>query len=222
MNAAKDVCRLYIFTSIIFACGCASFSDTKYEVGQSIRTRAAWREIDSGLLFSNYSADFARGWKAGFRSVLVGGDGRPPVVPPRRYWNPTPLRECNHADQQEWLSGFAAGAKAARCHTTHHPIRPFLSSCCNPSYLEGPYSASEVVAPILNFQSTPASDFPVFESEAACTIRLLGIEPVRPDAGSSGRTLAIPIPADTTLPDKDMTKELSPKPRSEDKSGDLQ
>lgn len=220
MNAAKDVCRLYFFASIILSCGCAFTSDARYEATQTLRVVNAWREFDQGLLFSKYSADYARGWKAGFRSVLVGGDGRPPVLPPRRYWDPSLFRDCSNAGQQEWLKGFSAGAVAAKSHNKQHFVRPFFSSChsdsCSPTF----EAARLTPPPIQHVQTTPAVEFD--QPAPACTIRLLGIEPIDAAEDVDDNSWPIAMPADSTLPSEDMTKELSPKPAFEDNSGDKQ
>lgn len=220
MNAAQDVCRLYLFASMILSCGCALTSDARYEFTQTMRARSAWRDFDKGLLFSSHSGDYALGWKAGFRSVLVGGDGRPPVVPPRRYWDPTIFRGCNISKQQDWMQGFAAGAVAARRHSGQHYIRPFFSACCSATCSSNFEVTGPAPSPIQKIQTTPAVDFHATDTQPACTIRLLGIEPINAVELVPEDPWAIPIPPDSKLPGVNTTRQLSPEPAFEDSLGD--
>src|SRR5262245_36433225 len=49
----------------------------------------AWANFVGALPDGQYSPDFAVGFKAGFEDYLfAGGNGEPPVVPPRGYWKP--------------------------------------------------------------------------------------------------------------------------------------
>ena len=220
MNAAQDVCRLYLFASMILSCGCALTSDARYELTQTLRARSAWRNFDKGLLFSSHSSDYACGWKAGFRSVLVGGDGRPPVVPPRRYWNPAIVHGCNISRQQDWMKGFAVGAVAARSHSGQHYIRPFFSACCSGTYQSNFVGTGPAPSPIQKIHSIPAVDLHAVDAQPACRIRLLGMEPIDTVEPVPENPWAIPIAPDLKLPGVNATRVLSPEPAFEDSLGD--
>ena len=100
--------------------GCAGFDDMRYEHVQKKRTCSAWRCYDSQSS-CHYGCDYEEGWKAGYYDVLTGGCGEPPVVAPRKYWNPHKI--INHCDQKRnrWYVGFQDGAAAAkRCPDTHY------------------------------------------------------------------------------------------------------
>jgi len=59
------------------------------------------------------SRHFRAGFRAGFHDVLHGGDGRPPVLPPPRYWTVFYRRPAGHKAIQDWFDGFKAGAQWA-------------------------------------------------------------------------------------------------------------
>ena len=100
--------------------GCATFDDVRYEHTQKKRTCAAWRCYDSQSS-CHFGCDYEDGWKAGYYDVLTGGCGEPPVVAPRKYWNPhTILKNCDQR-RNRWYVGFQDGAAAAKnCPDTHY------------------------------------------------------------------------------------------------------
>lgn len=60
------------------------------------------------------SAHAARGFKDGFVDyVVLGGDGTPPVLPPRRYWRNEFQSPCGQQAIDDWFLGFSAGAEVA-------------------------------------------------------------------------------------------------------------
>ena len=186
-------------TFLIIACclvstlmGCTSMRHCRFELIQQIRTSRAWAEFDStdgNCVFSQYASDYRCGWKAGYYNVLSGGDGRPPVIPPEKYWNPSLFRDCDSCGQREWCSGFRDGAVTARCHADSHLIRPCPSAWCGvrPSVAETCDTCDRAAPPVV--------------------IRLLGIEPVAaPDFEADPGLIApaehavweFPLPVDGT------------------------
>ena len=77
--------------------GCTALSDCKYETGQKIRTSQAWHEFD-GCNQQCFTSDYRDGWRKGYYDILTGGDGRPPVVPPKKYWKPPVARTSGTLD----------------------------------------------------------------------------------------------------------------------------
>jgi hypothetical protein len=75
----------------------------------------AWAQFESALPDACYSDDFADGFKAGFADFLwAGGNGDPPVVPPRQYWKPQYESPQGQQMMQDWFRGFRHGAAVAR------------------------------------------------------------------------------------------------------------
>jgi hypothetical protein len=58
--------------------------------------------------------DFQAGFRAGYADFLTyGGDGRPPLLPPRKYWRVRGRSPEGRRAEQDWFAGFAAGAAHA-------------------------------------------------------------------------------------------------------------
>jgi hypothetical protein len=59
--------------------------------------------------------DYALGFRDGFVDyVYAGGEGEPPPVPPRKFWNIGWRKDQNDAAAYEWFAGYRHGAQAAR------------------------------------------------------------------------------------------------------------
>ncbi len=154
-------CYVLIVASMIASLtGCAAFQNCKYELHQRAFTTMAWSDFDANKKFrvvSSHTADFKRGWKAGFYSVITGGECRPPVVPPKKYWEPPLLFSCNECGCKEWYAGFKCGANVARHQPDYHYIKPWFSAPC---------------------PSSEPCQIDSCESVEPHPIRLLGIEPI--------------------------------------------
>lgn len=118
--------RHWVATLGLLACsGCASYQDWQHSSVNHARARWSWWTDDSisgtGWVYS----DFASGYRAGWYSVAMGGDGRPPAVPPREYWKPWYQSADGAQAIQNWFEGFQSGAIAAEaagvCHYTLVP-----------------------------------------------------------------------------------------------------
>lgn len=106
--------------------GCTALSDCKYELGQKIRTGQAWHEFD-GCNKQCFTGDYRDGWKRGYYDVLTGGDGRPPVVPPKKYWKPPVFTEHDPSRQNEWYTGYQDGAACAKSQPDFHFVPTFMA-----------------------------------------------------------------------------------------------
>jgi hypothetical protein len=87
---------------------------------RSIKTYRAWadeawcRALSSGadLCLSDH---YAAGFKDGFVDyVYAGGNGEPPPVPPRRFWNVSERNVTGQNAGTEWFAGFRHGSQVAR------------------------------------------------------------------------------------------------------------
>lgn len=114
------------FALFLSLSGCTALSDCKYEVGQKIRTGQAWHEFD-GCNDQCFTCDYRDGWKKGYYDVLTGGDGRPPVVPPKKYWKPPVFAEHDPSRQNDWYTGYQDGASCAKAQPDFHYVPTFMA-----------------------------------------------------------------------------------------------
>jgi len=54
------------------------------------------------------------GFKAGYVSVALGGDGCPPTLPPRTYWSGSYQNSKGHEKMHTWFHGYSFGVLAAK------------------------------------------------------------------------------------------------------------
>jgi hypothetical protein len=98
--------------------GCTSLQDCVVDTEVSLRNKVlaqhAWNNWSWCYEDLDHPFHFAKGFKAGYRNILDGGNGCQPTLPPRCYWKPcfqTPEGQCKiHA----WFDGFSHGALAAK------------------------------------------------------------------------------------------------------------
>lgn len=121
------------FALFLSLCGCTSLADCKYELRQKIRTSQAWHEFD-GCNDQCFTCDYHDGWKKGYYDVLTGGDGRPPVVPPKRYWKPPVFAEHDPTRQNDWYTGYQDGAACAKTQPDFHYVPTFMAPSVHPHY----------------------------------------------------------------------------------------
>ena len=63
---------------------------------------------------TNFSEDFRDGFVEGFSDYLTyGGDGKPPLQPPRKYWRLNLRGPEEKMAVNDWYSGFTTGSNAA-------------------------------------------------------------------------------------------------------------
>lgn len=121
------------FALFLSLSGCTSLSDCKYEMGQKIRTGQAWHEFD-GCNDQCFTLDYRDGWKQGYYDVLTGGDGRPPIVPPKKYWKPPVFTEHDPSRQNDWFIGYQDGASCAKSQPDFHYVPTFMAPSTHPTY----------------------------------------------------------------------------------------
>lgn len=78
--------------------------------------RLAWnRVVAEHPECGDSSPDFAAGFEAAYVDYLYrGGDGRPPVVPPRPYWNIERRFNEDNTPAHDWLAGYQLGSASAQ------------------------------------------------------------------------------------------------------------
>jgi hypothetical protein len=75
----------------------------------------AWLAERGGCPDVAGDADYALGFRDGFVDyVYAGGDGQPPPVPPRRYWNVALRGPAGKGAAAQWFAGYRHGANVAR------------------------------------------------------------------------------------------------------------
>lgn len=125
--------RWRAFALFLSLSGCTAMSDCKYEMGQKIRTSQAWHEFD-GCNDQCFTCDYRDGWKKGYYDVLTGGDGRPPVVPPKKYWKPPVFTEHDPSRQNDWYTGYQDGVSCAKAQPDFHYVPTFMAPTMHPAY----------------------------------------------------------------------------------------
>jgi hypothetical protein len=74
----------------------------------------AWRFRRSLYRGQPQFFDFGEGFRAGYVNIASGGDGCPPALPPRRYWNYGFQTAEGQSKVAAWFAGFPEGVRAAK------------------------------------------------------------------------------------------------------------
>lgn len=95
------------------ATGCAEFQELKIDYRNRYLAKEAWESLQETYDCMNYEKDFGRGFRQGYYEVAMGGNGCPPVLPPRRYWSVRYMSMEGRARTEAWFAGFRYGALVA-------------------------------------------------------------------------------------------------------------
>lgn len=110
--------RTLVFAALAGLTGCASMCDTCINVETDTRNhilaQKAWGEWSWAYDNLDHPVHFARGFKAGYRDVLDGGNGCQPALPPKVYWKPCYQTPDGRCKTYAWFDGFSHGALAAK------------------------------------------------------------------------------------------------------------
>lgn len=178
-HQGRSGCRLMIMIVLVGASGCSAVRNEHQAMNQAIRAHHAWRSFDTGVFISSHSADYALGWKSGYRSVMAGGDGRPPVIPPKRYWDPQFFRQSDPQGQSEWHQGFLCGAANALKKPAQHFVRPLRTQCHIPQPQAIPHpSEPYVYEPPSSVPYEAAAPLPENTANQQLTIEPLATKPL--------------------------------------------
>ena len=152
-----------------------------------ISARDAFIDIMAVSSRSTISIDFEDGFIEGYADYMTyGGDGLPPIIPNRKYWNSNYRNLYGNQAINDWQNGFSSGANAAKASS----IREFQtiplsyseeSAFSNESYLIAepifPKDKTEAIEhrnnkqihelpnPISDFKNLPLSEFDFSEEE---------------------------------------------------------
>ena len=132
--AARVLAGVAVVVLVAPLVGCSTMNDLKYTMTQKHRTCSAWKCYQANSS-CDFGCDYECGWKAGYYDVLTGGCGEPPVVAPKKYWEPGRIiAECDKG-RHRWYVGFQDGAAAAkRCPDTHYLKLWMPPASCKPAF----------------------------------------------------------------------------------------
>jgi hypothetical protein len=117
---------------------------------------AAWAQYQADHMGTDFSCDFALGFKEGYEDFLyAGGSGEPPPVPPRYYWRPEFESPAGQQAVRDWFAGFRAGAAAARQSGHRNLVVVPASTALSPSLPSSPQQQESASPPR---QASPAGE----------------------------------------------------------------
>ena len=87
----------------------------------------AWGGCQNRCAKSEFAPDIKRGFVAGYMATCMGGDGRIPMVPERRYWSN--WYRCKYGQRciNAWYMGYPMGVNAARQRGYHRLEAPEIT-----------------------------------------------------------------------------------------------
>ncbi|MCH2211186.1 MAG: hypothetical protein MK110_07775 [Fuerstiella sp.] len=107
-----------LMPAVMSLTGCASLTmkvaDIESRVRNTYHAQKAWNECSWCYDELDHPFHFSRGFKAGYGSVIEGGNGCQPTLPPRRYWMPRFQSAKGRSKINAWFDGYSHGALAAQ------------------------------------------------------------------------------------------------------------
>lgn len=128
----RKSCVLVLAVASLAATGCTTCQDSFVELEMDLRnhvlSQQGWNEWSWCYEDLDYPWHFAKGFKAGYRNILEGGNGCQPTLPPRLYWKPCYQTPEGRGKINAWFDGFSHGALAAQQdgygHLQQIPLSP--------------------------------------------------------------------------------------------------
>jgi hypothetical protein len=77
--------------------------------------KMAWHRSRDLYADVAYPFDFGQGFRDGYESVCMGGEGCPPAMPPRHYWSHHYQCDEGRCQIMAWYDGYHHGVLAAQC-----------------------------------------------------------------------------------------------------------
>src|SRR5687768_15878605 len=122
-SRAIFACALFSLGCLATSSGCTAvqgienaftYNDTTNEFvlgwRNSVWARQAWHERKNQFAGENQIVDFGEGFRAGYEDVAGGGNGCPPGIAPRKYWNWKYQSPEGQAKVAAWFAGYPHGA----------------------------------------------------------------------------------------------------------------
>lgn len=97
-----------------------------------VKSRMAWRDHNDAYDNHPYKSAFGHGFRDGYSAICNGGDGCPPSLPPRCYWNDC-FGDCEGKPKvAAYFNGYSQGAYVAQAEgcgaggrlTVRRPVYP--------------------------------------------------------------------------------------------------
>lgn len=163
-------CLLASLIALLGSSGCATMNEFCDELAVRAMVRQAQHEycVPSHLGPAE-AVHFRSGWREGYYSVATGGDGCPPLVPPKKYWKL--VHPHRGAQVDIWYRGFACGAAAAHSEGAQDgyfvpvmgcgcsvggPCQSCSSPCCPGGQFSGEVESSLRIPEPLELSPEPA------------------------------------------------------------------
>lgn len=117
MTAVKRMLFLLLLVPSMMT-GCSAIEEYKNDCCSACQDRMqswrVWQRVKHCYADQPNIKAFAEGFRAGYIHIKNGGNGCPPLLPPRKYWNSCCYRGCHgQAASVSWFNGFSQGVTQA-------------------------------------------------------------------------------------------------------------
>ncbi|MFO0944594.1 MAG: hypothetical protein U1D30_01410 [Planctomycetota bacterium] len=99
--------------ALLALAGCAELQEDKIDGRNRYLARRAWEQLQVVYKDFDYTDDFGRGFKQGYFNVASGGNGCPPMLPPKHYWSVKYASPKGHQRTHAYFEGYRYGAIVA-------------------------------------------------------------------------------------------------------------
>lgn len=99
--------------ALLALAGCAELQEDKIDGRNRYLARRAWEQLQVVYKDFDYTDDFGRGFKQGYFDVASGGNGCPPMLPPKHYWSVKYASPKGHQRTHAFFEGYRYGAIVA-------------------------------------------------------------------------------------------------------------
>ena len=90
-----------------------SWNDTVVVLRNRSHSSRAWHRRKQHFCNEKHSADFCKGFRAGYEAIAGGSDGCTPAFPPSEYWSWEYQSGEGQARTSAWFTGYPYGVRAA-------------------------------------------------------------------------------------------------------------
>lgn len=114
MNMKRIGLSLCLLGSVV---GCAQIKDytddTMIGIRDEYASHTAWKRWQDCYADVEYKSHFAEGFMDGYQSMMAGGNGCQPALPPRDYWQVCYQNPEGQEKIRQWFNGYSHGVLAA-------------------------------------------------------------------------------------------------------------
>ena len=142
-----------------------------------LRAEQAWAEVAPSV--PDVSPDYENGFTEGFADYLYrGGEGEPPLIPPRGYWNLRFLNQFGKRSTNDWYAGFRHGAQTCKASGLRDMWTVPTSLLLGEDFL----SAEQSLMPDMSFDGSQV--LPTSPASTAKPLKSQTEDPVEPENSS--------------------------------------